>query len=66
MRTLHDIEEAITGLTSDELSKLRDWFEEFDAGIWDRQFEEDAKSGRLKKVSDGAVKDYKNGRCKEI
>ncbi|MEO5360036.1 MAG: hypothetical protein H7843_06250 [Nitrospirota bacterium] len=66
METLNDIEKAITTLTADELAKLRDWFDEFDANIWDRQFVEDAKSDRLKQVTDIAVLEFKQGRYKKI
>ncbi|MBF0487638.1 MAG: hypothetical protein HQK98_05695 [Nitrospirae bacterium] len=66
METLNDIEKAITALTTGELARLRDWFDEFDAKGWDRQFEEDAKSGRLKQVSDMAVSEFKQGRYKKI
>ncbi|MCG6551051.1 MAG: hypothetical protein L7F77_01890 [Candidatus Magnetominusculus sp. LBB02] len=62
MGTLNDIEMAITALTEDDLARLRDWFEEFDAEVWDRKYEQDAKSGRLKQVSDMAVSEFKQGR----
>ena len=60
------IESAIEKLTKDDLSEFRAWFEEFDAKVWDMQFEEDASSGRLDKVAEQALGDYKNGRCKKI
>lgn len=66
MVKLHDIEKAITGLERDDLAKLRDWFDEFDAEVWDKQFEEDVKSGSLKDISEKAVSEFKQGRYKEI
>ncbi|MBF0458582.1 MAG: hypothetical protein HQK99_11905 [Nitrospirae bacterium] len=66
METLNDIEKAITALMEDDLVRLRDWFDEFDAEVWDRQFEEDAKSDRLKIVSGIAVLEFKQGRYKRI
>ncbi|MBF0568226.1 MAG: hypothetical protein HQK95_05100 [Nitrospirae bacterium] len=60
------IENAISALTTGELARLRDWFDEFDAKVWDRQFEEDAKSGRLKQVSDMAVSEFKQGRYNKV
>ncbi|HEV7406722.1 MAG TPA: hypothetical protein VGO11_27475 [Chthoniobacteraceae bacterium] len=47
MSTVRDIEGAIGRLSRDDLSELREWFSKFDADAWDRQIEEDAKSGRL-------------------
>ncbi|MBF0607465.1 MAG: hypothetical protein SFH39_11150 [Candidatus Magnetobacterium sp. LHC-1] len=66
MMTLQEIEKAITDLSEDDFAKLRNWFEELDAEIWDRQFEQDATSGRLRVISEGAVRDFKSGKYKEI
>jgi hypothetical protein len=48
--TIHEIEQAITELSPNELARFREWFEEFDAKVWDPtegQFERDAESGKL-------------------
>ena len=47
MSTVKDIESAISRLARHDLAELRDWFNHFDADAWDRQMEEDARSGRL-------------------
>jgi hypothetical protein len=47
MSTVQDIESAIAKLSRDDLAALRAWFAEFAADAWDRQIEEDARSGRL-------------------
>ena len=47
---IHEIEQAITELSTTELARFREWFEEFDAKIGDPtkgQIERDAKSGKL-------------------
>ncbi|MBV6340586.1 hypothetical protein [Candidatus Magnetobacterium casense] len=54
MMTLQEIERAITDLSEDDFAKLRNWFEELDAEIWDRQFEQDATPGRQRVISEGA------------
>jgi hypothetical protein len=41
MSTVHEIETAGSKLSSQELPAFRDWFSEFDATAWDKQFEED-------------------------
>ena len=61
-----DIESAVEKLSKNDLSKFRAWFEEFDAKVWDMQFEEDASTGKLDKVSEQALSDYKAGKCKKI
>ena len=50
--TIHEIEQAITELSPKELARFRHWFDEFDAQVWDDQFESDANSGKLDKLVD--------------
>jgi hypothetical protein len=64
MNTLQEIERAIVDLPREELVRLREWFLEFDAGIWDREIEEDAAAGRLDALADEALDDYRNGRTR--
>jgi len=42
------------------LSAFRAWFENFDSDYWDRQFEEDAKTGALDAAVKEAVEEYGN------
>ena len=63
MTTVQEIEKAVQHLPERELYYFRSWFEEFDAGIWDRQFEQDVQGGRLDALADQAVKDLKANRC---
>jgi hypothetical protein len=46
MSRVEQIEGHVTELSPEELSAFREWFAEFDAEIWDRQFESDARTGR--------------------
>ncbi len=64
--TIQEIEQAIKELSSDELARFRQWFDEFDAKVWDEQFEQDVKSGRLDKLSKQAVADFRAGKAKEL
>lgn len=48
--SITEIEQAITELSPEELARFREWFEEYYAQVWDKQIEEDAKSGRLDKL----------------
>jgi len=66
MTTRHEIESAVSSLPTDELARFRAWFEEFDAALWNKQFEEDAKTGRLDALAKKAVTDFKEGRFKEL
>ncbi|MEK9148946.1 MAG: hypothetical protein AAB267_02740 [Candidatus Desantisbacteria bacterium] len=66
MSTVQEIEKAITRLPKDDLSVLRGWFEELEARIWDNQFEKDVQSGKLEKLANEAIADFRNGKCKEL
>ncbi|MEX1247167.1 MAG: hypothetical protein WEA61_01690 [Anaerolineales bacterium] len=63
---IHEIEQAISHLSPDELARFRAWYEEFDAQIWDDQFEADAKSGKLGQVAEKAIEEYRTGKAKEL
>ena len=59
--TITEIEQAITQLSEQELTEFREWFDEYFAQLWDKQIEEDAKSGRLDKLIADATADYDAG-----
>lgn len=66
MTTVQEIEKAVEHLPAPDLNKFRSWFENFDAKEWDKQFDEDAKSGKLDRLADQALDDLKNGRCTDL
>jgi hypothetical protein len=66
MSTVHEIEQAIRTMGPQELAALRDWFAAFDAGVWDRQLEEDAAAGRLDRFAREALRDLDEGRCTDL
>jgi hypothetical protein len=66
MVTAQEIENAVSNLPPEELAKFREWFEEFDAAAWDKQFEEDAKSGKLDDIANKALADFREGKFKEL
>lgn len=66
MSKIEQIEREIQELTPEELAAFRKWFLEFDAVVWNRQIEEDARAGRLDTLADKAIKDFKSGRSSEL
>jgi hypothetical protein len=66
MSRVEQIEGQIRALSSEELQALRAWFAEFDAGLWDRQFESDVSTGKLDELAEQALKDHVEGRCREL
>ena len=59
--TLHELEHAVAGLSSDELARFRTWFAEYDGVAWDQQIEADARAGRLDALADAALQAHREG-----
>jgi hypothetical protein len=66
MNNLKDVEHAVSQLSLEELAAFRAWFAEFDAEIWDRQFEEDVAAGRLDTLAEKALRHLREGRCTNL
>jgi hypothetical protein len=66
MQTLQELQRAVSQLSPEELASFRRWFEEFDARLWDSQFEEDVQEGRLDRIAEQAIADFYAGKCKEL
>ena len=66
MSTIREIERAVSQLSPEELVRFREWFDGFDAEVWDRQFDQDAKSGKLDRLADQAIADLRAGNYKEL
>ncbi len=66
MSTIQEIQKAVSQLSPQDLTRFRKWFEEYDAQTWDKQFEQDARSGKLDKLADQALKDFRAGKYKKL
>jgi hypothetical protein len=66
MSTVREIQDAVLHLSTEDLAAFREWFAEFDAGLWDRQLEADIAAGRLDKLADEALQDLREGRCTDL
>ncbi len=66
MLTIQELEKEVTRLSQEELRQFRVWFEGFDAQIWDDQFEADARSGKLDRLANKAIKEFESGKYNEI
>jgi hypothetical protein len=66
MTTLEEIEKAVTELPAEQLAKFRAWFEEFEAACFDEKIERDAKAGRLDRLAEQALPDFRAGRAREL
>jgi hypothetical protein len=66
MTTVKEIESAVEHLPPNDLNQFRNWFEAFESASWDRQFEADARSGRLGSLVNEARAEYKTGKTSSL
>lgn len=66
MTAVESIERAIEQLPVEELSKFRAWFVNFDEAAWDAQIESDATAGKLDALAEEALKEYSEGKAREL
>lgn len=62
MSNVENIEDRIKELSSEELAAFREWYVQFDAEAWDRQFEADVNAGKLDHLAERALRDHAAGR----
>jgi len=56
----------IQELSKTELVAFRQWFRDFDAQVWDHQFEEDVEAGKLDALANKALQDFESGKCSKM
>ena len=66
MTTIHEIENAVEQLPDNQLREFREWFESFDAEVWDREFEQDAAGDKLGRLAQRALDALEQGGCTEL
>jgi hypothetical protein len=58
MSKIENLEKQIQQLSPEELVEFRRWYADFDAELWDRQFESNAKAGKLDALADKALRTH--------
>jgi hypothetical protein len=66
MTKLDAIEQAVKDLRPKELEEFRAWFQEFDAAAFDAKIERDARDGKLDGLAEAALKEFREGRTREL
>lgn len=66
MSSVEEIERAIDKLSEAELARLRDWFEERDAQLFDDKIARDAAAGKLDELARRALADHDAGRTRKL
>lgn len=57
-KTIEEVVKTVEQLPQDQLKQFRNWFQKFDAEIWNEQIEEDIKTGKLDAFAQAAIADY--------
>jgi len=60
------IEQQVRELSSQELTEFREWFAQYDAEAWDRQFEADVKAGKLDAMAERALRAHAAGQSTKL
>lgn len=66
MSTVAEIENALQTLPVDDARKVADWLQHYLDEKWDKQIDADIAAGRLDKLADQALDDYRAGRVKPL
>ena len=66
MPGVEEILTSIESLSREEFARLREWFYERDRERWDREIEEDSKSGKLDFLVKEALDEKAKGKLKEL
>lgn len=61
MGRVETLEDEVRALSTQELIRFREWFLQFDAEAWDRQFEADATTGKLDELAERALRAHAAG-----
>lgn len=64
--TVREIKSAIEQLAPSEVSKLSEWFAEFEAQIWDKKIERDLQNGKFGNLIKEVEKDFAEGNCQPL
>ena len=59
--SITEIEAAISGLSTNDLAELSEWFRAYEERLWDKQIEDDLEAGRLDAVLAEVDAEYETG-----
>lgn len=66
MTQIERIEKQIEALSGEEFATLRHWMDEYEAALWDRQFEQDVAAGKLDALAIRAQQDHRAGKTRRL
>ena len=66
MSTVEEIERAVANLPARDLALFSAWFDTFAAEQFDRKIERDVNAGKLDRLAESALADFRKGLAREI
>jgi hypothetical protein len=63
MTTVAEIQSAVRTLPDEQFKVFSSWFDKYEEEHWDRQIEDDQKSGPLRDLINKARSDFEAGKC---
>ena len=66
MSSIEEIEKAVADLPARDLAIFSAWFKAFEAERFDRQIGQDAQAGKLDRLEEAALAEFRKGLAREI
>jgi len=66
MSQVEELQMQIRNLPTEDFSKLRDWFFQFEDELWDQQISADFKAGKFNKLIEKARAEFAQGKAREL
>ena len=66
MTKLEEFKEFVSSLDPKDVRKLTEWLDEYNAELWDRQIEADAKAGKFDDLAVRALANHKAGKTRAL
>jgi len=63
---VYELIENIKKLPKNDLRILLEWIENFEQELWDKEFEEDVRLGKLDKLAEQTIRDFRAGKCLKL
>ena len=64
--SVKELEKAVSELQPADFKEFRRWVADYDMELWDKQIESDSASGRLDRLLEQAMADYRAGKASDI
>ena len=63
---VYELIENIKKLPKNDLKIFLEWLENFEQELWDEEFEGDVKLGKLDKLAEQAIRDFRDDKCMKL